>query len=164
MPPEPFDDLPVDPDALPRPSRVGRPRRWDVALAVAAGGAVGGTLRHAVSVGLDTRFDAFPWGTFAANASGALLLAVLMVSLLEVGPPNRYLRPFLGVGLLGGFTTFSTYMNETRVLVQDGRPVVAFMYVAATLLVGLLLTWAGLRLTRRAVGAVGVTARIWRNT
>lgn len=146
MPPEPFDDLPVDPDAEPRPSRPGRWKRWDVALAVATGGAVGGTLRHAVSVELDARFDAFPWGTFAANVSGALLIAVLMVCLLELRPHSRYLRPFLGVGVLGGFTTFSTYMNETRVLVQDGRVVVAFTYVAATLVVGLLLTWVGLRI------------------
>lgn len=150
---EPRDDLPVDPDVLRRPSRGGHHRRWDVALVIAAGGALGGTMRHGVSVVLDERFEGFPWGTFVANVTGALALAVLMVYLLEVWRPGRYLRPFLGVGVLGGFTTFSTYMNETRVLLQGGQPLVAFAYVGATLLVGLLLTWAGLRLTRRAVGA-----------
>lgn len=110
-------------------------------------------MRHAVSVVLDERFDRFPWGTFTANVIGALLLAVLMVYLLEVVRPSRYLRPFLGVGVLGGFTTFSTYMNETRLLLQDGRPVVAFAYVGATLVVGLFVTGAGLRLTRRVVAA-----------
>jgi fluoride exporter len=155
MTPEPVDDRPVDPEAMPPPSRADHQRRWDIAVVIAAGGAVGGAMRHGVSLVLDSSSDGFPWATFVENVTGCLLLAVLMVYLIEVWPPSRYVRPFLGVGVLGGFTTFSTYMNETRELLLGGRPVIAFGYVAATLVVGLLATWTGLRLARRLAGVPG---------
>ena len=146
----PSDDLPVDPDVPARPSRLHHPRRWDIALAIAAGGAIGGTMRHAVSGLVPDGNGGFPWGTFLENVSGAFLLAVLVVYLVEVWPPSRYVRPFLATGVLGGYTTFSTFMNEARELVLDGSGVVAFAYVAATLLFGLSATLVGLRLGRRA--------------
>jgi len=155
MTPEPVDDLPVDPDRMARPSWAGHGRRWDIALVVAAGGAIGGAMRHGVGVVLDSGSAGFPWATFAENVTGCLLLAVLVVYLVEVWPPSRYARPFLGVGVLGGFTTFSAYMNETRELLLAGRPGIAFGYVAATLVVGLLATWTGLRLARRLAGVTG---------
>jgi CrcB protein len=148
----PFDDLPVDPDVPARPSRLSHPQRWDIALAIAAGGAIGGTLRHAVSVVVPEGEGGFPWGTFLENVSGAFVLAVLVVYLVEVWPPSRYVRPFLATGVLGGYTTFSTFMNEARELLLDGRGVIALAYVAATLLVGLSVTLIGLRLGRRAAG------------
>ena len=146
----PFDDLPVDPDVPARPSWVNHPRRWDIALAIAAGGALGGTMRHAVSVLVPDGDEGFPWGTFLENVSGAFVLAVLVVYLVEVWPPSRYVRPFLATGVLGGYTTFSTFMNEARELLLDGRAATAFSYVAATLLVGLSATLVGLRVGRRA--------------
>jgi len=146
----PSDDLPVDPDVPARPSRLNHPRRWDIALAIAAGGAIGGTMRHAVSVLVPDGDGGFPWGTFLENVSGAFVLAVLVVYLVEVWPPSRYVRPFLATGVLGGYTTFSTFMNEARELLLDGSVVVAFGYVAATLLFGLSATLVGLRLGRRA--------------
>jgi CrcB protein len=155
MTPEPVDDLPVDPDVVRRPSRADHPRRWDIALVIAAGGAIGGAMRHGVSLLVDPWADAFPWGTFVENVAGCLLLALLMVYLIDVAPPSRYLRPFLGVGVLGGFTTFSAYMNETRELLLAGRPGIAFGYVAATLVVGLTATWTGLRLARQLAGVTG---------
>ena len=148
----PFDDLPVDPDVPARPSRASHPRRWDIALAIAAGGAIGGTMRHAVSVLVPDGDQGFPWGTFLENASGAFVLAVLVVYLGEVWPPSRYVRPFLATGVRGGYTTFSTFMNEARELLLDGSAVIAFSYVAATLLVGLSATLVGLRVGRRAAG------------
>ena len=148
-------DLPVDPDVPARPSRASRPRQWDIALAIAVGGAIGGTMRHAVSVAVPDAPEGFPWGTFVENVSGALLLAVLVVYLIEVWPPSRYVRPFLGTGVLGGYTTFSTFMNEARELILDGNAVVALAYVAATLLAGLTATIVGLRLGRRAARVGG---------
>jgi CrcB protein len=151
----PFDDLPVDPEVQARPSRGSHPRRWDVALAIAVGGAIGGMMRNAVSLLVPDGSDGFPWGTFAENVSGAFLLAVLVVYLVEVWPPSRYARPFLATGVLGGYTTFSTFMNEVRELLLDGTALVAFGYVAATLLAGLSATLVGLRLGRRAARVGG---------
>lgn len=145
----PFDDLPADPDVPARPSRLNHPRRWDIALAIAAGGAIGGAMRHAVSLAVPDGGGGFPWGTFAENISGAFVLAVLVVYLVEVWPPSRYVRPFLATGVLGGYTTFSTFMDEARELLLDGSGVLALTYVTATLLVGLTATLTGLRLGRR---------------
>ena len=74
--------------------------------------------------------EGFPWATFIENVSGGFLLGVLMVFLLDVWLPHRYLRPFLGVGVLGGYTTFSTYMLESRDLLAGGRAATAFAYLA----------------------------------
>jgi fluoride exporter len=97
-----------------------------------------------------------PWGTFAANVTGALLLGALTVWVLEVrAQPGRYLRPFLGVGVLGGFTTFSAYTAEARALLLDGRIAVAGLYLAATALVAVAAAGAGATLARRATARRG---------
>jgi CrcB protein len=144
----PFDDVPVNPDVPARPSRVNHSRRWDIALAIAAGGAIGGAMRHAVGLVVPDS-GGFPWGTFVENVSGAFVLAVLVVYLVEVWPPSRYVRPFLATGVLGGYTTFSTFMDEARELLLDGSGVIAFAYVAATLVLGMSAALIGLRLGRR---------------
>jgi PII-like signaling protein len=69
---------------------------------------------------LPTRPGEFPWATFLTNTSGCLALGALMVYVLGVCPPGRYLRPFLGVGFLGGYTTFSTYTVELLDLTRGG--------------------------------------------
>jgi CrcB protein len=74
-----------------------------------------------------------------------------MVLLLEVWPPRRYLRPFLGVGVLGGYTTFSTAMLEGRDLLAGGHAVTAAFYLAASLAVGLAAVALGIVLARLAV-------------
>jgi fluoride exporter len=149
---DPVDDLPVGPHVPRRPVRAGRRRRWDVALVIAAGGAIGGSLRYASGQLIGPAEGGFPWSTFTENVVGCLVLAALMVYLVDVWPPQRYLRPFLGTGVLGGFTTFSTYANEARELMQDGQLLLAFLYVAGTVLVGLLATFVGLRGARRVSG------------
>ena len=82
---------------------------------------------------------------------GALALGVLVVLADEVLPPSRYLRPFLAVGVLGGYTTFSTYMLETRALAADGHAATAATYLFGSLLGGLLAVRLGLSLTRLAL-------------
>jgi len=118
--------------------------------AVAAGGALGGLGRWGINEVLPTVDDGFPWATLAENAVGGLLLGMLMVFLLDVWAPGRYARPFLGVGVLGGFTTFSTYTSEVRVLLLDGRAPVALAYLFGTAALCLAATWSGLTLARSA--------------
>ena len=95
--------------------------------------------------------EQFPWATFVENISGGLVLGTLMVFLLDVWPPHRYLRPFMGVGLLGGYTTFSTSMLESRDLLAGGEVATAFTYLAGSLVAGLVAVWFGIFSARAAV-------------
>lgn len=128
-----------------------RAARWDVLLAISAGGALGSLARWGVGEILPWTGQGFPWATFVENVSGAFGLGVLMVVLLERWPSSRYARPFLGVGLLGGYTTFSTYMLETRTLLVAGEQVTAMSYLAGSLVAGLLAVWLGIGGARLAV-------------
>ncbi|MDQ4051991.1 MAG: CrcB family protein [Actinomycetota bacterium] len=125
--------------------------RWDVLLVVAAGGALGSLARWGVGELLPWGGDGFPWATFVENVTGGFALGVLMVFLIDVWPPVRYARPFLGVGLLGGYTTFSTYVLETRDLFAGGQPGIALAYMAGSLVVGVAAVWLGIATGRRAV-------------
>lgn len=136
--------LPVDPDTA---DVIGREPVWDLLLVIAAGGAVGGGARYLLSTVMPHR--SFPWSTFAANVLGCLLIGALMVILLERMKPHRYARPFLGVGVLGGFTTFSAYAVETHGLLVEGRVPTALAYLFGSLALGLLATWAAMTLVRR---------------
>ena len=124
--------------------------RWDVLLVISAGGALGSAARWGVGELVPWSGDGFPWATFVENVSGGFALGVLMVLLLDVWPPRRYLRPFLGVGLLGGFTTFSTYMLETRDLLDGGEAALAMAYLTGSLVVGLIAVWLGITSARAA--------------
>ena len=154
------DQLPVDPDVPSAAEAEGTEERrrfevlrsrWDVLLVISAGGALGSLARWGVGELLPWSGNGFPWATFVENISGGLALGMLMVFLLEVWPPHRYLRPFLGVGLLGGYTTFSTYMLESRVLLVGDQATTAFAYLAGSLVAGLGAVWLGITAARTAV-------------
>lgn len=148
---DPFPDLPVDPDVT-LEADVPPPRIHTTALAaIAMGGALGALARWVVAEALPHEPGQFPWDTLLTNVSGCLLIGVLMVLVVERWPEHTLVRPFLGTGFLGGFTTFSTYAVDTRSLLAADRPGVALGYVAATVLVGLVAVVAALRLTERAV-------------
>jgi CrcB protein len=127
--------------------------RWDVLAVIAAGGALGSAARYGAGVLLPHVPSEIPWSTFTVNIVGGFLLGLLMVFVNDVWPPRRYVRPFLGVGVLGGFTTFSTYMLDTHALLAAGRLPVALLYLFATLLVGLVAVWLGLLVGRGATGS-----------
>jgi CrcB protein len=92
----------------------------DVAL-VAAGGAIGAATRWVLGGWLAERFGAaFPWHTLVINVSGALLLGVLMGASLDRALVSPDWRIFLGTGLLGGYTTFSTLAYESVALLEQG--------------------------------------------
>jgi CrcB protein len=82
---------------------------------------------------------------------GEFALGFLMVFVLDVWPSHRHLRPFLAVGVLGGYTTFSTYMLDSRTLLADGHVLSAFAYVVGSLLLGLLAVSGGVLLARLLV-------------
>ncbi len=89
-------------------------------LAIAAGGALGAVMRFWVSSGVYALLGrAFPWGTLAVNVLGSLAMGFLFVFMLERLAVGAEWRAFVLVGLLGAFTTFSTFSIETLTLMQD---------------------------------------------
>lgn len=133
-------------------------RRLPVVLAVSAGGVLGGSARYGVDLLVPTGNAGFPWPTFTANIIGAFWLALLLVLVVEVWRPARYVRPFLAVGLLGSFTTFSTWMVEFDLLLADGAALLAGAYLVSTVLAGLAATSLGLVIGR------GATAQLTRRS
>lgn len=130
-------------------------RNWDVALAIAVGGALGGGLRELATRLGPARPAAFPWSTFLVNVSGCFALGALVIYISEVWRPSRYSRPFLGTGVLGGFTTFSTYAVQTTELLRADQVPVAAAYLAGTALAALIATWAGIELARWSADTTG---------
>ncbi|MCP9945383.1 CrcB family protein [Streptomyces somaliensis] len=124
--------------------------------AVALGGALGAGARYALALALPAAPGAFPWATLWTNVAGCALMGVLMTVLDGARRPHRLLRPLVGTGLLGGFTTFSAYALETRALLERGEAPTAFAYLAGTPAAALLAVAAAARaaraLTARAPG------------
>jgi fluoride exporter len=135
-----------------RPAVVLR-ERWDILVVIAIGGSLGSVGRWGVGELLPHGSDAIAWSTMIENVSGALFLGVLMVFVLEAWPTTRLIRPFLGVGVLGGYTTFSTYMLDTRALLAAERFAAAAGYLFGTLAAGLVAVWVGIVLARSLIAA-----------
>ena len=131
------------------PSELRAPRKpafgapLDVQGVVGAGGAIGSLLRYGVAVAWPG-----PGATLQVNVLGCLAIGVLMHTITEVVEPHRLLRPFLGVGLLGGFTTVSTYVTDTLRLALQTHPALALVYLAGTLVSCLAAVFAGVVLAR----------------
>ena len=112
--------------------------------AIALGGFVGGETRYLLGLAFPTAHDGFPATTFAINVSGSFVLALLLVLILEVWPPTKYLRPALCTGFCGAYTTFSTWMVDTDKLISAGRYGLAAADVFGSLAAGLAATTLGL--------------------
>jgi CrcB protein len=115
--------------------------------AIAVGGGLGTVARYLLSAAFPAG-QGFPWAIFAVNVSGCFLLGLLVVYMLEVWPPRRYLRPFLAIGLIGGYTTFSTYAAGVMTLLTSGRLSLADAYALSSVLAALVAVWAGMRIAR----------------
>ncbi|UPT61053.1 MAG: fluoride efflux transporter CrcB [Hyphomonadaceae bacterium JAD_PAG50586_4] len=114
-------------------------------LLVALGGALGSVARYGVGFAAARWFGlGFPWGTLTVNVIGGLAMGVLAA---RVGPGQEDLRLLLGVGILGGFTTFSAFSLETVRLMEQG-PAPAMLYVLASLIVSVGACWLGYSLGR----------------
>ena len=117
-----------------------------LAILVFMGGGLGALGRFSLSVLIPRAAQGFPWATLIANALGALLIGLLAGWLAE----RQGLRAFWIVGLLGGFTTFSAFSLETLTLLDRGSAGLALTYVLASLAIGLLACWLGLRIAGHA--------------
>jgi len=123
-------------------------------LLAALGGALGALVRWAVSVALPHSPGTWPGSTLLVNLLGCLLIGALLAVLLARFPHSPWLRPFLAVGVLGGFTTYSTFAVDVVRLTGTGHQALAVAYVLASVLGGVLAVVAGLVVGRAAVHAV----------
>ncbi|MDP9091596.1 MAG: CrcB family protein [Actinomycetota bacterium] len=112
--------------------------------AIALGGGVGSALRYALAQAVHRNAGGFGVATLVTNLVGSLLLGALIVAVTEIWRPHRLLRPLLGTGLLGGFTTFSTFAIEARGMGAD----VAAAYIVASVLGGVCAAALGMRMVR----------------
>ncbi|MFR9787498.1 FluC/FEX family fluoride channel [Streptomyces sp. MB22_4] len=135
-----------------RPLPGAGPARWPVFAAVAAGGALGSCARYGAALLWPTASGAFPWTTFWVNVTGCAVIGVLMVVTTDVRAGHRLVRPFLGTGFLGGFTTFSAYTVDIERLTDTGRAATGLLDLAATALGALAAVWTTAHLTRRVIG------------
>jgi CrcB protein len=122
--------------------------RLRVLAAIAAGGAIGSACRYGLAVALPHRPTQFPWATFITNTAGCFAIGLLMVVVAERLPGRPLVRPFLGVGVLGGFTTFSTYALEIQRMVDAQARAAAVVYLTGTVVAALGATYAGSRVMR----------------
>ncbi|QIP85745.1 CrcB family protein [Streptomyces sp. Tu 2975] len=126
--------------------------KWPVLAAISAGGAVGACARHGATLLWPAHEGTFPWAVFWVNVTGCALIGVLMVLVGEGGRTAPALvRPFLGVGVLGGFTTFSTYALDFSGLWERGEAGIAFAYAGGTLAAAMGAVWMGASATRAAL-------------
>ncbi|GHE56349.1 fluoride efflux transporter CrcB [Streptomyces capitiformicae] len=122
-----------------------------VVAVVALGGGIGAAARYGASLLWPTQSGAFPWTTFWVNVVGCFVIGLFMVVIMDIWAAHRLVRPFFGTGVLGGFTTFSTYAIDIQRLVEDGHPRTALAYLAATLLAALTAVWLAATTARLAL-------------
>jgi len=119
-------------------------------LAIAIGGALGSVMRYWVSTGVYGILGrGFPYGTLVVNVLGCLAMGVLFVLLVERASDNAVLRAGVLIGVLGGFTTFSSFSIETFNLIEQGAVLKAAANMATSLFVCLGATWLGVILARQ---------------
>ena len=123
-------------------------------LLAALGGALGALARWAVTTALPHASGAWPWATLLVNLTGCLAIGALLAVVLARFPHSPWLRPFLAVGFLGGYTTYSTFAVDVVQLARSGRGLLAGTYVLASVLGGLIAVVLGLVAGRAAVRAV----------
>ncbi len=134
------DEAVLAPASRAAPAARARP---DVLAAIALGGMLGASARYGLARWLPVRPGRFPWATFWTNLSGSFVLGLLLVLLLERFPPTRLVRPFLATGIIGAFTTMSTFEVETALLLKHGHLATGVTYALGSLVAGVALAYAG---------------------
>ena len=159
--PDIADREPVDPDVVPklepdvdlRLARRVRHRADDLTVlgVIALGGALGASARYLAGQAWPTPTGSFPLTTLGVNVLGSALIGILMVLVTDVWTTRRLARPFLGTGVLGGFTTFSTWTVDLTRLTTGHHPAVAVVDLVAAPVCALLAVWATASATRALV-------------
>jgi fluoride exporter len=121
---------PVDPDVAPSLE----PSELQALVVVAAGAIVGSTARYLIEKAWPANPGEVPWSTFLINLGGSFLLPFVVVAATDTWPRAWLVRPALGTGVIGGFTTFSTFALEQQKLFAHGATLTALAYIALTLL------------------------------
>jgi CrcB protein len=117
-------------------------------LVIGIGSFLGGIFRYLISGFIQNRFfSAFPFGTLSVNILGCLLIGVVF-GLADRGNLSQEWRLFLATGMLGGFTTFSAFSNETVGMLRDGQFGYVSAYIAGSVILGLLATFIGIMITK----------------
>lgn len=137
--------------SVPRPVGSGAPRpgsgRGLALLLIGVGGAVGTTIRFALESNFPAVPGAWPWATFCINVTGAFILAAFLETLTVFGPDEGWLRRLrlgIGTGVLGGYTTYSTFTVEALRLGDAGEPLAALSYAVGSVVLGFLAACAGM--------------------
>jgi CrcB protein len=120
---------------------------------IALGGAIGSLLRYQAGLVWPTPMGSFPTTTLLINVLGCLVIGAFMVVITAVWDAHRLVRPFFGTGVLGGFTTFSTYCLDIVNLIRLGHPGPAAWYLFLTVIGAMLAVSLGMLGTRRLVAA-----------
>ncbi|HEX6724213.1 MAG TPA: fluoride efflux transporter CrcB [Gaiella sp.] len=115
-----------------------------VALGIAVGGALGALARYGVDEWIGRRTGPFPWGILVVNVTGCFLIG-LAVEGLEPRFESGWVRPAVVTGFLGAYTTFSTFSLDTFRLIESGEIGQALANTVASVTLGLLAVWAGIR-------------------
>ena len=122
-----------------------------VLAAIAGGGVIGALARYGIATAWSHDPARFSWSIWTVNVSGCFLIGVLMVLIARRLPRQSLIRPFFGVGILGGYTTFSTSVVDVQQAAAHGAPGTALLYLAATLVGALVAVWTGTTLTELVV-------------
>lgn len=130
------------------PERARRRAHYVVLAFVALGGALGAVGRWGVLALLPPSRARFPWGTFWVNVSGSALLGFVLLLLLVQFPSGRVARPMIATGVIGAYTTFSTYVVESDLLFGSGHLVLGVSYLAGSVAAGLMAVWIGMTAAR----------------
>ena len=119
---------------------------------MAGGGAIGASARYLIGAWIPTTIGSgFPWATFLINVSGSFLIGAVL-GLVQTGVLPAGARPFLAVGVLGGYTTFSSFSYETLTLISKGDYAPALLYSLGQVALGLAAVYAGLFLVTGGKG------------
>ena len=122
----------------------------NMVLAIASGGAIGAVLRH--FFGMLTMHVAgtnFPWGTLGVNIIGSFIMGLLIATFAHYWNPSAEMRGFLTVGMLGAFTTFSTFSLDVANLWEKGEAMAAMGYVFASVILSIAALFAGMLIIRQ---------------